>query len=211
MGWYTPDVEWAYNPNTRVPEHNERTARQLLDDSGAVVGPTGQRFKLSMVVLDAPPVRDIAVTIQAQLRRLGISVDVERLPTADWPKRVIVAHDFDLTVLSGLQGPDPDTLRRRFASDSATGAYLGYSSESFREAVERGARAIELADRAVAYHRAQEILAQDVPFVPLAEVVKVVVFHERVSGLPQLEARGLVGAFDFSLVRVGVARAETTP
>jgi peptide/nickel transport system substrate-binding protein len=207
-GWYTPDVEWAYNPNTRVPEHNERTARQLLDEAGASAGPSGRRFNLTMVVVDAPPAREIAAAIGNQLDRVGIRVDVERLPAADWPNRVIVAHDYDLTVLSGLQGPDPDALRRRFAPDSATGAYLGYASKSFREAVERGARSTELSDRAAAYYRAQEILAQDVPFVPLTEVVKVVVYHERVSGLPQLEARGLVGVFDFSLVRVGARRAE---
>ncbi len=207
-GWYTPDVEWAYNPNTRVPEYDERVARQLLDAAGTLPRADGRRFDLRLVVLDTPPVRDIADVIQQQLARVGIGVAVERYSLSEWPNRVMVEHDFDLTLLSGVQGPDPDALRRRFAPDSATGAYLGYDSEDFREAVARGARSTELADRAAAYHRAQEVLARDMPFVPLAEAVKVVVYNQRVSGLPQLEARGLVGAFDFSLVKVDAARGE---
>jgi ABC-type transport system substrate-binding protein len=205
VGWYTPDVEWAYNAAVRVPDYNPNESRALLDGAGLRVNGS-ERFRASLVIHDAAPMREIALVLQKQLAAVGITITIERVEPSEWPKRVLAARHFDLTLVSGGQGPDPDALRRRFLADSDTGAYIGYSSPDFRDAVDRGARTVDLNARAAAYHKAQEILARDVPFIPLAESVKVIVHNQRVSGLPQLEARGLVGTFDFSLVKLGAAR-----
>ena len=208
IGWYTPDVEWAYNGNARVPEFDVARGGLLMDQAGWPMKGR-QRVRLRLTVPNAPPIREIADNLREQLAVLGIAVDIERMPTGDWPRRILIDKDFDLTIVSGNQGPDPDQLRRRFLAGTETGDYIGYDAADFRDAVERGARVMSVADRAAAYHRAQEILARDVPIVPLAEGVRVVIYNRRVTGMPQLEARGLVGAFDFSLVKIGAARATT--
>ena len=209
LGWYTPDVEWAYNPEARVPEYDLGEARRLLDEAGLRLKGR-ERFRASLVVPNAAPMRAVADILRKQLGALGVTLTIQRMAPAEWPKRTIVKHDFDLTVVSGGQGPDPDQLRRRFLATVESGAYIGYANSEFAEAVERGARVIDVAARAEAYHRAQEILARDVPFIPLAESTKLVVYNRRVSGLPQLEARSLVGSFDFSLVKVTGKRAAST-
>jgi ABC-type transport system substrate-binding protein len=147
--------------------------------------------------------------VREQFATVGVALDVVRLSLTDWPKRTLVDRDFDFTIVAGQQGPDPDQLRRRLLASTETGAYIGYDDPEFREAVERGARVVSVSERAAAYQRAQEILARDVPVIPLVEAVKVVVHHRRVSGLPQLEARGLVGIFDFSLVKLRTMSAAT--
>jgi peptide/nickel transport system substrate-binding protein len=207
VGWYTPDVEWAYNAAARVPDFDLAAAGRMLDAVGLRQS-NGERFRATLLVPNIPPMREIADALQQQLAVLGVRLDVQRVPSFEWTHRVTNTRDFELTLMSGTQGPDPDQLRRRFlASGDASGAYIGYESADFRDAVERGARVVDLSERAVAYRRAQEILARDVPFIPLAETVKVVVYNARVSGLPQLEARGLVGTFDFSLVKLRAAGA----
>jgi peptide/nickel transport system substrate-binding protein len=208
IGWYTPDVQWAYNSAVQVPEYDRDQARRLLDAAGLRMK-NGKRFHATLLVPNASPMTEIAELLRTQLASVGVDLTVERLPITEWPKRTVGAHDFDLTIVSGGQGPDPDHLRRRFLADTETGAYIGYDDPDFRQAVERGARVTAIAARAAAYYRAQEVLARDVPFIPLAEAVKLVVFNRRVSGLPQLEARGLVGMFDFSLVKLGAPRAAT--
>jgi len=210
VGWYTPDVEWAYNATVRVPDYDVQTAQQLLDAAGLRNPRAEQRFRATLVMPDMPPMAQMARVIQSQLARVGIGVEISGLPFSMWAKRVLTAHDYDLAIVAGNQGPDPDALRQRFLIDSPLGAYIGYDSARFREAVERGARTVDVSARAAAYHRAQEILADDVPFIPLTETVKVVLHNARVSGLPQLEARGLVGSFDFSLVKVGARRSESS-
>jgi peptide/nickel transport system substrate-binding protein len=208
LGWYTPDVEWAYNSAAHAPDYDLKKAAALLDAAG-LPQRHGERFQATMVVPATSTMRDIATVLQAQFGEIGVAVRVERVPPADWPRRIMKARDFDLTLITGGQGPDPDQLRRRFLADTDTGSYIGYTDADFREAVERGARLVDVAQRAAAYYHAQEILARDVPFIPLAESVKVVVHNRRVSGLPQLEARGLVGSFDFSLVKLREAGATT--
>lgn len=207
VGWYTPDVEWAYNPHARVPDQDESAALQLLDAAG-LRPRDGVRARTTLITPDAPPYPEVARALQRQLARVGIITVIERLPLDEWTERVFHAHQFSLTLVAGTQGPDPDTLRRRFLADSDGGAYIGYSNPRFRDAVEHGARTVDIQERAAAYWRAQDVLAEDVPFIPLAENVKVVVSTRRVTGLPQLEARGLVGAYDFSLVKVGAGRAD---
>jgi peptide/nickel transport system substrate-binding protein len=208
VGWYTPDVEWAYNAAVRAPDYDLKKAAALLDAAG-LRPRNGQRFQATLVVPATPSMRNIATVLQAQFAAIGVTMSVERVSPVDWPQRVMKARDFDLTLITGGQGPDPDQLRRRFLADTDTGSYIGYAEQDFRAAVERGARVVDVAQRAAAYYRAQEILARDVPFIPLAEAVKVVVHNRRVSGLPQLEARGLVGAFDFSLVKLRPAGTAT--
>jgi peptide/nickel transport system substrate-binding protein len=211
VGWYTPDVDWAYNPDARVPEYDAAAASRLLDAADLRRGARGERVRVSMVMPNATVLGELGRVVATQLAGVGIGVDVLALPTSEWAKRVVAEHDFDLAIIGGAQGPDPDALRQRFSSRTATGAYIGYASAEFEDAVERGARTLDLAQRAAAYYEAQEILARDVPVVPLVESVKVIIHNARVSGLPQLEARALVGWFDFSLVRVTPPAAEATP
>jgi peptide/nickel transport system substrate-binding protein len=106
-----------------------------------------------------------------------------------------------MAVLGGGNGPDPDVLRLRLASDGML-RFSGYSSRRFDEAVSDGGRRTDMPGRAAAYKRAQQVLAEDLPIMPLAEGVRVTVCGRGVRGLPQTDARGLVGDFDYSLVRV---------
>lgn len=201
VGWYTPDVEWAYNAEARVPDYDLDAARRLLARARRARRlDSPLRFTLSAP--SVPPYPAIARQIQQHLERAGIALDVELRSVSELTHQVLGNADFDLALVNGTQGPDPDSLRTRFLADTAAGAYIGYRNPAFREAVERGARTLDYAERATAYYRAQEILAEDVPFVPLVEHVKVIVYNRRVSGLPELEAQELVGAFDFSLVKV---------
>jgi peptide/nickel transport system substrate-binding protein len=203
IGWYTPDVEWAYNAQARVPEFDPAASVRLLDAARFLPGRGGAaRVSLNLIVADAAPVREMSVVLRNQLARVGVELNATVVPLGELPKRVIGDRDFDLAIMSGSQGPDPDALRRRFLATTTFGAAIGYTSGRFADAVERGARSIDLGERAAAYREAQQVLAEDVPFIPLVESVKVVLYNRRVSGLPQLEARGLVGGFDFSLVRV---------
>jgi hypothetical protein len=60
---------------------------------------------------------------------------------------------------------------------------------------------VDLPRRTAAYSRVQRILARDLPVAPLAEGVFLAVGRRGLRGLAQAEARGLVSANDYSLVR----------
>jgi peptide/nickel transport system substrate-binding protein len=194
FGFYTPSVEWAYNGDAHVPPMDRDRARALLAGAGA-------RRELELVVPALSPLDEMGGLLRDQLAEVGLAVRVTALPFDDWGDRVIRRQDFDLTLMSGVHGPDPENLSFRFGSRTAV-PNLGYANLELDAALAAGAATMDLERRARFYRRAQEILARDQPIAPLAEAVTVTVFRRNVRGLPHAEGRGLVSVHDFSLVRV---------
>ena len=200
-GFYTPAVAWAYDPNAQAPELDRERARALLDAAG--LRPDGRGIRLEPVLL-CPALgafKDLAREVVAQLREVGIAARLETVEIRQWMERAVQRHDFDLTMIGGNQGPDPENLNVRFGS-RGTSQIMGYHNPEIDAALAEGARTVDLARRARAYFRVQEILARDLPIAPLAESVNIVLCRREVTGLARLEARGLVPEGELSLVRV---------
>lgn len=194
VGFYTPSVAWAYNGDAHVPPLDRERARALLAAAGA-------RRELELVVPALAPIDQIGGLLRDQLAEVGLRVRVTALPLNAWMDRVVRSRDFDLTLMSGTHGPDPENLSFRFRSRTAH-PDLGYANPELDAVLAAGAAAMDLEERARSYRRAQEILARDLPIAPIAEAVTASVFRRNVRGLPQAEGRGLVANQDFSLVRV---------
>jgi len=201
LGFYTPAIPWAYNANARAPDYDLVGAEALLDQAGVQRGPAGVRLSLSFLVVNVSPFKEIAQVVAEQLRQAGLEARTVILASAEWNARVFQQQDFDLALTDGTWGPDPDNLSLRFGSQGAN-QFMGYASAEFDAAVAEGGRRTALKERADAYFRAQEILARDLPLAPLAEFVQVIPSRDNVSGLPQVEARGLVTFNNYSLVRI---------
>lgn len=201
LGFYTPAVAWAFNPSARAPEFNLDGARSLLDQAG--LRPDARRIRLRAKLLTPSysPFPDLARTVAEQLAAAGIALQVVVAPGQEVVARMTRSHDFEVALMGGNLGPDPEMLNLRFGSRSPVRP-SGYSSPEFDAAIAAGARAVALPLRARAYFRAQEILARDLPVAPLADGASVIICRRGVTGLAQLEARGLVSEFDFSLVRL---------
>jgi peptide/nickel transport system substrate-binding protein len=205
VGFYTPAVAWAYNAAARTPELDPDRARALLDAAGLVPDAQGIRLRTELLVGDLPPFSELARAVAAQLHAVGIEVRLTPVTLAAWMERTLQRHDFDLTLMGGSQGPDPENLNVRFGSHGTT-QVMGYESPELDAALAEGARVTDLARRARAYYRAQEILARDLPVTPLAEGIHITISRRGVTGLPWVEGRGLVPEQELSLVRVGIGR-----
>lgn len=197
FGFYTPAVGWAYNGSAHVPAYDPGRARALLAAAGGL--PPGR--ELELLAPPVSPMPEIARALARQLAAVGIAVHLVFLPIDQFMENVTVRHEFDLALLGGSQGPDPENLNLRFGARGPL-QVMGYSNPDLEAALAEGARTVDLAQRAQSYFRAQEILARDLPVAPLVEGVRLVIFRRHVRGLPQVEARGLVPADEYSLVRV---------
>lgn len=201
VGFYTPAISWAYHGEAHVPPFDLARAQELLDEAGLTPDGQGVRARMEMLLAPLSPLVETGTLLREQLRDIGLEVRLTTVPFSEWLDRVVHQQDFDLTLLSGSHGPDPENLSFRFGSRSPIRAF-GYASPALDAALAEGARTLDLTRRANAYHRAQEILARDLPIAPLSEGVHFTVFRSNVSGLSYAEGRGLVPNHDFSLVRV---------
>lgn len=206
-GFYTPAVAWAYDPDAQAPPLDRDRARALLDAAGLKPDSEGVRLETVLLCGALAPFQDIAREVAGQLRQVGIAVRVENVPVRQWMERALRDHDFDLTLIGGDHGPDPENLNVRFGSHGTT-QIMGYANPELDAALAEGARTVDLAKRARAYFRVQKILAHDLPIAPLAEAVNVTLCRRGVTGLPRMEARGLVPENELSLVRVHPAVAR---
>jgi peptide/nickel transport system substrate-binding protein len=210
LGFYTPAVAWAYNGEAHVPLFDRGRSRALLAAAGLRPDAQGAVLHLDLLAADLTPYIEIAALLREQLRTVGIDLRPVLVPTDRYLERTLGSHDFDLALMAGSQGPDPESLETRFGSHGTT-QFMGYASPELDAAVAEGARTVDLPRRAEAYFRAQAILARDLPVAPLLEGIHVALFRHGLRGLPQVEARGLVPLHEYSLVRVDGAGARGVP
>ena len=97
--WQLPEEQWMryYKPDVDK-------AKKLLADAG--VGP-GFTVKL-LVIPTFPTMVSGAPVIAAQLKRIGITAEIENVEYAIWIKRWL-AKDFDMTMNTTPGYADPDT------------------------------------------------------------------------------------------------------
>ena len=200
VGFYTPSVPWAYNGAARVPDYDPGEAKRLLS---AVTRDAAGANRITFAYPGQPGAAPgaLATEIIAELERIGFIVRANPVTPNTYVEWLGRERDFDAVILTGNQGPDPDTLSARFGSAGSM-QIMGYTNRDLDAVLARGREEADPAARAGAYFRAQEILAADLPIAPLYEAVRVSAFREGVRGLPFEDARGLTADYTFNLVRL---------
>ena len=121
IGFYTPGVAWAYNGAARVPERDIAAARQLVAD----VAPA-RPLVFAVTGTKDGTVSPVVTEITRQLEDAGLRIELLPIPQTELLPRLLNGLDFDLVLLAGDQGPDPDTMATRFGSEGSM-QVTGYS------------------------------------------------------------------------------------
>ena len=181
-----PPNHWAYNAN--VPQYNfsPERARRLLDTAGYLPDHNGVRFHLAMKTSTDEGTRLLAMALQQQLRAVGIALDIRSFEFATFYSD-ITHGSFGIYGLRWIGGnEDPDIFRYAFASSSFPphGANRGrYSNAEVDRLLQTAAVESDQAKRKQAYARVQELLATDLPSLPLWFMDSVVLYNRRIGGV----------------------------
>ena len=169
-----PPLSWAQAHDVRTYPHDVARAKALLDEAG-YPDPDGDgprtRFALTLKVSNVEYNRAQSAVIQEQLRAVGISLDVRTYEFATLFSD-IVGGNFQLYTLQWTAASlaDPDILRRIFHSGQAPpiGFNRGhYSNPALDQILERAAASVDDVERKQLYAKAQQILADDLPYIPI--------------------------------------------
>ena len=102
---------WAYDTDLKSPDYDQNKAQQMLadagykkDSSGNLVGSDGKQISLDAIVLNTNqyPVDKIAVSVQEDFRKLGISMQIDTLEPAALKNRWQKTFDWDLNFYSRI-------------------------------------------------------------------------------------------------------------
>jgi peptide/nickel transport system substrate-binding protein len=173
-------ISWAYTDRVKKYSYDPAKARALLDASGWVPGPDGirqrdgKRLAFTLITQAGYAIREnIAQAIQRQLRDVGVDVSVE-LHDGTALSALWFEGKFD-AMLHWWQMPSDPELTTFFAADRMPPAGRNinyYVNDELTKLLYASDRTVDRTERARLLHRAQVILADDVPEIPLYSVTR---------------------------------------
>jgi peptide/nickel transport system substrate-binding protein len=175
---------WAHAPEVDLPGFDPEESRRLLEDAGwveedgrlvadGVEGvPDGSPFEIDFVHF--PTFAEYGELLRAQLRDIGIEVELRVLEPPVFVPTVFEERDFDTNIISFCQGPDPEIGMRRQFHSSQIGPVpfsnaAGYANDRADELSDLARTTIDEDDRRAYYRELQEILAEDLPYFWITE------------------------------------------
>lgn len=183
-----PPMSWAFEGEAFDFRHDPAEARRLLDAAG-YPDPDGDgprmRFSLTIRTSTSEVYRVQAAVIQHDLAQVGIRLEVRstELPTllGDAAKGT-----FQIYTLQFVGVTDPDMLRRVFHSRQAPPAGLNrvfYSNPEVDRLIDEAALPAGDDVRRALYARAQRLIAEDAPYIPLWYKTNVAVCQPDIAGV----------------------------
>ena len=88
---------------------------ELLEQAGYTKGADGYYLTLTLDVFSGGTYADCGKVIQANLKEAGINLQLNVMEMAAWAEK-ISAGNYQLGIMAGYQGPDPDAMAKRIGT-----------------------------------------------------------------------------------------------
>ena len=181
-----PPGHWARTDEITQYDYEPDKANALLDAAHKPRGRDGIRFHLGMKTSTDETTRLLALIIAQQLRQVGIALDVRSYEFATFYSD-ITKGAFSTYMLRWVGGNEsPDIFHYAYSMEMFPphGANRGrYANPELDRLLNDAASKVEQSDRRDDYVKIQQILANDVPTVPLWYLDNVIVHSRRLQNL----------------------------
>lgn len=188
----SPAVAAFYNPDVPLYEFNPDKAKELLEGAGWVEGSDGIREKdgvkaaFTMMVFQGDTQRRPEAEVAQQWwKDIGVDCQLQEGITSE-----ILGGLRDGTYDAGLfnwvyggSNGDPDS-RDTLVTGGANN-FFQYSNAEVDDLMNNGIKELDPVKRADMYKRIQEIIAEEVPFLFLLNLMTTAFYNNRVKGLPE--------------------------
>jgi peptide/nickel transport system substrate-binding protein len=161
-----------HNPNTKKYEYDPAKAEKLLDEAGYPRGTKGVRFSLSLVheYGRGHGVVPAAQMIKPMLKKVGIEVKIVPMERPVMFEKAFKNYEFDLFLTTyGGKGDPAAGIARCYTTSSILGKPFSnvarYSNPEVDRLFDEGAASMDQNTRAKAYHKVQEILTDELPYM----------------------------------------------
>jgi peptide/nickel transport system substrate-binding protein len=200
-----PPRHWARAADADLAQypHDPARAKALLDAAGFPAGPDGVRLHVTLKTSTDETTRLMAAILQQQLRGAGIDLQIRSAEFGTFYADVTKGA-FQIYALRWIGvNEDPDIFRYAYGSASfpPKGANRGrYANPRVDALLEAAAAAADQAVRRKDYIEVQQILAEDLPGIPLWYPDNEVIHNRRLLGVNP------IGAGDFDYLRTASLR-----
>jgi len=194
---------WAFDP-TVSPKYtlDTKKAEQLLDEDGWVKGSDGIRAKggqkLSFEITTSSNAKEYtldAQVMQQQWKSIGADVSVKAIAYTQEIQLANFTHAFDVIVFNTNPGLDPDLTNYWTTQGYGTGGLNAsdYINPQMDSLFSNATATTDKARRKAAYSKISNILATDVPAIPIVYPFGKFYFNKRVHGMDSIGTYTLFG------------------
>jgi peptide/nickel transport system substrate-binding protein len=177
-----PNGTPAYDPTFTLPPRSIAAAKEKLQAAGHPGG-----FEFTLIILPGQQRVALAQAVQAMAGDAGIRVTIRTEEQGTFVSDVTkIQAQSGLIEWSGR--PDPDFDIYPFVTQSGIGAfnYVGYTNERLQTLLDAARYLSDMSQRRRVYRQASEILADDVPYVPLVFPKEYKLISTRLHGFVQV-------------------------
>lgn len=181
-----PPQHWAYTGDVDQYDYNPTRSKQLLDTAGYRSDTNGVRLHLTMKTSTDDGTRLLAATLQQQLAKVGIDLDIRSYESATFIQD-LTRGSFQIYALRWVGGNEqPDIFGYAFSTARIPpkGANRGrYHNPKLDQLLDDANAETDQAKRRSEYVEAQQILAKELPAINLWYQDAVLVHNRRLSGI----------------------------
>ncbi|MEH6775737.1 MAG: peptide ABC transporter substrate-binding protein [Cereibacter changlensis] len=193
---YMPKESFYYNADLPKHEYDPEKAKALLDEAGWAPGADGIREKdgvrlaFTNSTTSGNHLREQAQQFfQQSFKDIGVEMTISNLPPAVMWGDYWMLSQFDSVVvgLNTLTGPDPDTSDYFMSTSSAAKGGAGqntwvYQNPEVDALLKQGGELVSPEERRPIYLKIQEIMREDLPFLPIFQYATIRGWKEGVTG-----------------------------
>ncbi|EOL9019835.1 ABC transporter substrate-binding protein SapA [Cronobacter dublinensis] len=180
-----PRASWAYDNNAKITEYNPDKSRAQLKALGLENLTLQLWVPTSSQAWNPSPLKT-AELLQADLAQVGVAVEIVPVEGRFQEARLMdMNHDLTLAGWS-TDSNDPDSFFRPLLSCAAIRSQTNYAhwcDRDFDGVLQSALSSQQLAYRIEAYTRAQTILAEQLPVLPLASSLRLQAYRYDMKGL----------------------------
>ncbi len=178
-----------YEPHFDIYEYDPDRARQLMEDNGCTEGNdgiyvcNGERASFSYLSTAGNRLRELMFQIiQQNLQDAGIEVtnDFAEADVVFGP-RGLTGKNYELIQFAWVGSPDPSGGNSIWICEGAQN-YNNYCNEEVTKLIESTDRLLDPAERTAAYNQADELMAQDLPVLPLWQYPQPMAYDDAFHG-----------------------------
>ena len=172
-----PPTSWAYNLDVKPMAFDVERSKKLLksagfsdrDGDGIVEDSSGKKFQPVFIVPlagESEMIKRIVLAFQMYLSKVGIKVDLQFMDWLVWKKRVLGAHDFDITIAS-WSFDDASNITSLFHSSSAVpwgNNFVLYKNPSVDSLLTEAEATNDFDKKRAIYQKLHAIIADETPY-----------------------------------------------
>lgn len=181
-----PPTSWAYLSDVKPLSYNPIAAEKLLREQGIPVGFSMTLWAMPVERVYNPNAMKMAELIQAYLQEVGIQVNIVSYEWSTFRAKLTEGlHDSVLIGWSADNG-DPDNFYRPLLSCSAIASGTNramWCSPEYDQLINEALQYADISERVYFYGKANELLAKELPLIPIAHASRYQAYRKELRGL----------------------------